>query len=121
MDPRLTEFVQLFNNRQFFRAHEVLEELWLETRGELRDFYKGLIQCAVAFLHAERGNPTGAISLYERSKFHLQNYPEICDCIRLERLRQDAHHFFSKYTQDLAPDREPPRINVQEQAPNLSK
>jgi predicted metal-dependent hydrolase len=109
-DPRLAEFIRLFNDREFFRAHEVLEELWLETHGKLRDFYKGLIQCACAFLHAERGNPIGAMNLYERSKFFLAQYPEECQQIRLAQLRTETDDFFSSYRIEPTTDREPPRI-----------
>jgi uncharacterized protein len=113
-DPRLAEFVRLFNNREFFRAHEVLEELWLETHGELRDFYKGLIQCAVAFLHAGQGNAPGAISLYERSKYYLARYPEECQQIQLARLRAESENFFSDFKKEIDLQAVPPKIKVKE-------
>ncbi len=42
VDPRLIEGIALFNHRQFFACHEVLERLWLATDGRPRDFYRGL-------------------------------------------------------------------------------
>lgn len=113
-DRRLVEFVRLFNNKEFFQAHEVLEELWLETHGELRDFYKGLIQCAVAFLHAGGGNATGAINLYERSKYYLSRYPEECQQIQLARLRAESENFFSDFRKQPGIQQEPPQIKVKE-------
>lgn len=114
-DRRLAEFVRLFNNKEFFQAHEVLEELWLETHGELRDFYKGLIQCAVAFLHAARGNPVGATNLYERSKYYLSLYPEECQQIELARLRLESENFFSDFSKKTGDQQEPPQIKVREE------
>ena len=60
MNERLQHGVQLFNNRDFFQCHEVLEEAWLPERGERRLFLQALIHLAVGFHHCERGNPVGA-------------------------------------------------------------
>ena len=74
LDPRLAEGVALYNHHRFFECHEVLEQLWLRTEGRPRDFYKGLIQAAVAFHHWSRGNPAGAMSLYRSSSRYLKKY-----------------------------------------------
>lgn len=39
LDPRFLEFFRLFQEEKFFEAHEVLEGLWRETRGEKREPY----------------------------------------------------------------------------------
>ena len=36
---------------EYYEAHDVLEHLWLGAEGEIRDFYKALIQLAGAFVH----------------------------------------------------------------------
>ena len=90
VDPRLIEGVALFNHRQFFRCHEVLEQMWLRTEGRPRDFYKGLIQAAVAFYHWSRNNPGGAMSLYRSSSKYLPKYlPTYLDV--------DVAKFFQQY------------------------
>lgn len=64
--------IELFNQHHFFEAHEVWEEIWRPAQGSRRNFYQGLIQCAVALEHYRRSNPRGVISLsrsYPR-KFH---------------------------------------------------
>ncbi len=78
VDPRLLEGVALFNHHRFFECHEVLEQLWLQTAGPPRDFYKGLIQAAVAFYHWSRGNLAGAHSLYRSSSRYLLRYAPEC-------------------------------------------
>ncbi|GAB4180803.1 MAG: hypothetical protein Fur0032_21810 [Terrimicrobiaceae bacterium] len=40
-----------FNRSQYYEAHDVLEHLWLRSSGPDRQFYKGLIQLAGAFVH----------------------------------------------------------------------
>ena len=94
MDPRLKEFVILFNNKSFFEAHEVLELLWLETEGQEKDFYKGLIQCAAAFVHHQRGNPNGAKKLYQRANGYLQSYLPQYGGIDTQKLLTQFQDFF---------------------------
>jgi uncharacterized protein len=64
-DPRYLKGVELFNNEDFFEAHEVWEDLWHETRGEARDFVQGLIQVASSFHHLRNGNMRGARILHD--------------------------------------------------------
>jgi len=51
-DARYLGFFECFNTGKFYEAHDVLEDLWLETRGTPdADFYKALIQVAGGFVH----------------------------------------------------------------------
>ncbi len=52
--------VELFNRQAFFECHEVLEELWLPSRGPRRLFLQGVIHLAVGFYHHQQANPAGA-------------------------------------------------------------
>ena len=47
-------FFELFNGRQYYEAHDVLEALWLGCLDENRSFYQGLIQLAGAFVHFDK-------------------------------------------------------------------
>src|SRR3972149_5447816 len=67
-DPRYLMGMERFNAGEFFEAHEVWEDLWIEVNGEEKAFYQGLIQAAVALHHARADNPGGARKLYERSR-----------------------------------------------------
>lgn len=73
-DARFERYVDLFDERRFFEAHEVLEDLWLEIRGEDREFLQGLIQIAVALEHRARGNPRGARKVLDSAKRRLERY-----------------------------------------------
>ena len=92
IDPRLAEGIALFNHHRFFECHDVLEQVWLQTEGRPRDFYKGLIQAAVAFYHWSRRNPGGAMSLYRSSSRHLKKY-------RPEYLGVDVEALLRRYTE----------------------
>ena len=65
------EGIDLFNEGRFFECHEAWEEIWKRSDGETKLFYQGLIQAAVAILHAQRGNLEGAKSLYEKARGKL--------------------------------------------------
>jgi uncharacterized protein len=68
--------IDLFNEGRFFECHEAWEEIWKRSDGEVKIFYQGLIQAAVAILHAQRGNLEGARSLYEKSRAKLDSVPD---------------------------------------------
>jgi predicted metal-dependent hydrolase len=74
-DPRLAEAVRLFNEREFFACHDVLEEVWSETLGEDRQFYQGLIHAAVCLFHFQEGNLGGARKMYSSAVKYLRDYP----------------------------------------------
>jgi len=64
------EFVELFNKKNFFEAHEALEAEW-HKQNRRNDFYKGLIQLAAVFVHVQKLNISGAKSLIKTSKKYL--------------------------------------------------
>ena len=94
VDPKLIEGVALFNRHQFFACHEVLEQRWLHTEGRSRDFYKGLIQAAVACYHWSKGNPAGALSLYQSSSRYLRKYRPVYLGVDVERFLQQYSELF---------------------------
>jgi len=72
--PTFAAAVALFNSGRYLAAHELFDELWEATHGEDSDFYKGLIQAAVALHHLEQGNLDGAAKLYGGHRRHLARY-----------------------------------------------
>lgn len=74
-DPRYLEGIAFFNARDFYAAHDAWEALWLERFGEEKDFLQGLILCAVALLHYQRGNLNGVRSRYRKALDKFEKYP----------------------------------------------
>lgn len=70
--PRYLAGIVLFNQQDFFEAHEVWEDLWAESTGDERRFYQGLIQAAVGLCHFGNGNLRGAIKLYNTSRAYME-------------------------------------------------
>lgn len=52
--PCYTGYFECFNRGDYYEAHDVLEQLWLECRDENRLYFKGLIQIAGAFVHLKK-------------------------------------------------------------------
>jgi hypothetical protein len=65
--PPLIAFHEAVEAGRYYDAHEILETFWISYRGDDRDFYKGLIQAAVALHHAAQGNTAGARSVARRA------------------------------------------------------
>src|SRR5215472_2812787 len=90
MNERMERGINLFNNREFFECHEVLEEEWTPETGERRLFLQSLIHMAVGLYHAERGNPTGAIRQLRKGLRKLAGYLPAHEGIDTLRLHKDA-------------------------------
>jgi len=69
------EFFELFNQREYFESHEVLEDLWIMETGEEKQYYKGLIMVTIALEHWRRNNPSGAYRLWRDGEKLLEKYP----------------------------------------------
>lgn len=89
------EGIELFNAGRFFDCHEVWEEVWKRARGAEKFFYQGMIQAAVAILHAERGNPRGARSTWDKARAKLAPLPAEHMGIALGELRDAVAAFIA--------------------------
>jgi predicted metal-dependent hydrolase len=85
--------IDLFNEGRFFECHEAWEEIWKRSDGELKLYYQGLIQAAVAILHAQRGNLEGARSLYEKASAKLEKIPHEHMGLAVGELRVELMQF----------------------------
>jgi uncharacterized protein len=85
----------LFNRREFFACHDLLEELWSETLSEDREFLQGLIHAAVALFHFEESNLTGARKMHDSALRYLAPYGETCFGIDLDRFRAEFDACFA--------------------------
>lgn len=75
-EDRIRDGLRLFNERHFFEAHEVLEDVWHRERGEPRLFLQGLIQVCAGFHHFQNTNLVGAAELLQRGTDKMRKYPE---------------------------------------------
>ena len=97
-DYRFEIGMKLFNSCQWYKSHDVFEEIWHETGGPDRQILQGILQVAVAQVHLENSNINGAMILYGEAlgrlkRFQLANLGldilGLCKCVtkRLELLQ----------------------------------
>ena len=53
-NPYYLGFFRCWNEQRYYEAHDVLEQLWLNTESPDANFFKGLIQAAGAFVHLQK-------------------------------------------------------------------
>ena len=82
--------IRLFNAREFFVCHEVLEEAWTPERGPRRLFLQALIHVAVGLYHAERGNSVGASRQLRKALRKLNRYVPEWEGVDTGRLYREA-------------------------------
>lgn len=104
-DPRYLAGIVLFNRGDFFEAHEVWEDLWMDTAGEDRQFFQGLIQAAVGLCHFCNGNVRGAVKLYHSSRDYMSKYPSPHHGLDVDRFWEDMKGCFAELLATEQPSR----------------
>jgi hypothetical protein len=87
---QLLQGIREFNRREWFECHETVEDLWIGSEGEVRDFYQGIIQIAVALHHWRNGNFGGAVSLLKGGAGYLGHVAGACQWVDVAGLVADA-------------------------------
>ena len=55
--------LNLFNNHEWYEAHDAFEEIWYSVDGEERQVIQGILQVSVSQFHLSKGNLNGATIL----------------------------------------------------------
>ena len=87
---QLLQGIREFNAREWFECHETVEDLWIGSEGEERDFYQGLIQIAIALHHWRNGNFGGAMSLLKGGAGYLGRVAGQCQWVDVAGRIADA-------------------------------
>ncbi|MGP3962859.1 DUF309 domain-containing protein [Nonomuraea sp. 3N208] len=64
-----------------FNAHEVFEGRWKCAPDDERDLWQGLAQICVGLTHLQRGNGSGAVTLFSRGAAKAQAYGGAYDAV----------------------------------------
>ena len=93
--------LKLFNDKNFYDAHEKWEDLWSDYYLKDRLFIQGLIQLSVSFVHLKNNNMNGAKSLLNKCKqkfegFDIQRGIDVKKLlISLEKVQDNYDHIDS--------------------------
>jgi len=109
--------IEHFNAQRYFDAHEVWEEIWLQSSGDTKLFYQMLIQAAVGLHHYERGNVRGARGMHTNVLNKLDLLPSFFMSLDLSDFSRQFKDFFSRLIHDNdetppTPDRLRPKIRL---------
>jgi predicted metal-dependent hydrolase len=66
------QFIQKFNEGEYYECHDLLEELWMEDKSN--KFLQGMLQLAVGLYHLECGNIKGARGMFGNARKYLSRY-----------------------------------------------
>lgn len=112
-----TQGIDHFNVGRYFDAHEIWEEIWLQSSGETKLFYQMLIQAAVGLHHYERGNARGARGMHTNVVGKLDLLPTFFMSLDLSDFSRQFKDFFSSLIRDNdesppPPERPRPKIRL---------
>ena len=88
--------LKLFNQGDYFMAHEYLEEAWKDDLTIGRNLYQGLLQVAVAYYHIEQANFQGMVKMFQRARHWLYPLPDTCRGIDVAQFREDAFMIYDQ-------------------------
>ena len=104
LPPLARRGVELFNQGEYFEAHELLEEAWRAERRPVREFYRVVLQAAVAYYKISQGNYNGALKMIARLRRWAQPFPPCCQGLALAALLADIDRVESELLR-LGPER----------------
>jgi uncharacterized protein len=94
--------LEKYKEGDFFLAHELWEDMWINKQLKDRIFIQGLIQISASFYKIQCGNLRGARSLLEKSLNKFQNYNGIHRSINVDRLKNDLINIQQKYNKIIS-------------------
>ena len=90
LNPEARIGIELFNQGNYFDAHEHLESAWMKTASPERNLYQGILQIGLAYFQITRGNYRGAIKMFSRGQRNLAPLGDLMLGIQISQLRVDA-------------------------------
>jgi sugar phosphate isomerase/epimerase/predicted metal-dependent hydrolase len=102
--PGLMEGIRFFNAGEFYECHEAIEHEWHAETRPIRRLYQGILQIGVGFLHARRGNHTGALLLLADGIAKTVEFAPVCLGIETGRLAAESQAALEQI-RELGPER----------------
>jgi predicted metal-dependent hydrolase len=78
----------LFNQGEYYKCHDDLEEAWRQDEGDGRILYQGILQTGIALYQIERGNYRGAVKMLLRLRQWLDPLPDTCRGVDVAGVRK---------------------------------
>ncbi len=95
-ESNLLNALNLFNNQEWYEAHDAFEEIWNTLDGDERQIIQGILQVSVSQFHLSRGNMNGAIILLGEGLGRIKNRTNINLGIDLETFCESLEELLRK-------------------------
>ncbi len=82
----ISKGIELFNDAEFFEAHDFFEEIWSDSPADEKFFFQALVHVSVASFHLISGKTSGAVSQYGKGIKKLKPYSPVFLNIDVELL-----------------------------------
>ena len=76
-ESNLLNALNLFNNQEWYEAHDAFEDIWNTLDGDKRQIIQGILQVSVSQFHLSRGNINGATILLGEGLGRIKNRTNI--------------------------------------------
>jgi uncharacterized protein len=84
----ISEAVNVFNEERFWIAHEILESVWKESKGQERDLIGGIILVCAGLVHYQKNEEDICISILTRAFKKLADSSGVYHRVDIDRLKQ---------------------------------
>ena len=88
--------LNLFNDHEWYEAHDAFEEIWNSVDGDVRQVIQGILQVSVSQFHLSKGNLNGATILLGEGLGRIKTRTNINIGIDLESFCQCLENLLSK-------------------------
>ena len=92
----LLNALNLFNNHEWYEAHDAFEEIWNSLDGDERQIIQGILQVSVSQFHLSKGNLNGATILLGEGLGRIKTRTNINIGIDLEAFCRCLEDFLRK-------------------------
>jgi hypothetical protein len=79
----------LFNNEKFWKCHEVLENVWKQSKGQEKGLLNGVILIAAAFVHFQKGENETCIGILRRANDKIRSFQGEYHRIKFDLLEEN--------------------------------
>tara|TARA_Y100001978_G_scaffold99791_1_gene89306 strand:- start:139 stop:513 length:375 start_codon:yes stop_codon:yes gene_type:complete len=97
----LEEAIDLFNNQNWYEAHDAFEDIWNDLVGDERQIVQGILQVSVSQFHLSKGNLNGTMILLGEGLGRIKNRVSEDLGIDLLLLCNDLESLLNKLHSDI--------------------
>ncbi len=94
----IVDGIKLFNDGNYFEAHDYFEELWNCSVSKEHEFYQGLVQISVGSFHLISKNYNGALSQFSKGVKKLKGFSNNFENMNVLQFRYDINYLIKQIT-----------------------